>query len=41
MELLGAAVITFFNLFTIWYKMKYGEPEEDEAEDGDDVKAAI
>jgi len=31
MELLGAAVITFFNLFTIWYKMKYGE-DEDEAE---------
>ena len=29
MELSGAAIITFFNLFTIWYKMKYG-PSEDE-----------
>ena len=23
MELIGAGVITFFNLFTIWYKMYY------------------
>ena len=32
MELSGAAIITFFNLFTIWYKMKYGPPEEEEKE---------
>ena len=32
MELSGAAIITFFNLFTIWYKMKYGPPDEEEKE---------
>lgn len=34
MELLGAAVITFFNLFTIWYKMKYGDEEAEDGSDG-------
>ena len=32
MELSGAAIITFFNLFTIWYKMKYGPPEDEDKE---------
>ena len=32
MELTGAGVITFFNLFTIWYKMKY-YPNEGEEKD--------
>jgi len=29
LELVGAAIITFFNIFTIYYKMKYA-PAEDE-----------
>ena len=28
MELIGAGVITFFNLFTIWFKMYYVDDEE-------------
>ena len=35
LEITGAAIITFFNLFTIWYKMKY-HPEEEE---NNDIKA--
>ena len=31
MELLGAFVITFFNVFTIVYKIKYGESEDEAA----------
>ena len=30
MELIGAAIITFFNIFTIWYKMKVAPPEEND-----------
>ena len=37
MELTGAAVITFFNLFTIWYKMRY-HPETAEENDIADKK---
>ena len=39
MELSGAAIITFFNLFTIWYKMKYGPPEEEEENEIDETKS--
>ena len=35
MELSGAAIITFFNLFTIWYKMKYGPSEDEEKENNE------
>ena len=28
MELIGAGVITFFNLFTIWFKMYYVADDE-------------
>mmetsp|Transcript_2278 Transcript_2278/g.3098 ORF Transcript_2278/g.3098 Transcript_2278/m.3098 type:complete len:209 (-) Transcript_2278:103-729(-) len=28
-ELVGAAIITFFNVFTIWYKMKYAPDNSD------------
>lgn len=37
-ELVGAAIITFFNIFTIWWKMKYGT--EDEDKDGSDNELA-
>ena len=30
MEISGAAVITFFNVFTIWYKMKYAPESVDD-----------
>lgn len=29
MELIGAGVITFFNLFTIWFKMYYATEDDD------------
>ena len=36
MELIGAAIITFFNIFTIWYKMKV-EPQEENVKEKDSL----
>ena len=35
MELAGACIITFFNVLTIIYKMKYAPEDEDECRDTD------
>ena len=36
LEVAGALIITFFNLFTIAYKMKYGSSSDSDEEDEDE-----
>ena len=41
MEIVGAAIITFFNLFTIWYKMKYAPEAEEGLEECDEYEEEV
>ena len=39
MEIAGAAIITFFNLFTIWYKMRHvSSTDNNENSDANDIE---